>query len=187
MFMFDVETLGTESNSVILSAALIHFEFDKVLTFQEYVDSACYVKFDQEEQINKGRVIENDTVAWWKKQSELARKAALDLSPSIDVSSLEGIEKLRTYINEHGGPDQIFWMRGTLDQMVIDSLCKSVGVPVLTRFNKWRDVRTAIDILATDAKDGYCKIVGFNPDLHAIKHLPQHDCAVDILMLVSHE
>jgi hypothetical protein len=73
MFMFDVETLGTESNSVILSAALIHFDFDKVLAFQEYVDSACYVKFDQEEQINKGRVIENDTVAWWKKQSELAR------------------------------------------------------------------------------------------------------------------
>lgn len=186
MFMFDVETLGTESNSVVLSAALTYFNFDNILSFQDYVNAACYVKFDKQEQIDMGRIIDQDTVDWWKKQSEIARKAALDPSPE-DLSAKNAIDNLRAYINDHGGSDQIFWMRGTLDQMAIDSLCKNIGVPVLTRFNKWRDVRTAVDILGNNAKDGYCKIVGFDPDLYAIKHLPQHDCAVDILMLVNHE
>ena len=186
MFMFDVETLGTESNSVVLSAAMIYFDFDEVKSFQDYVDSACYVKFNKEEQIKSNRVVEDSTLDWWTKQSEISRKAALDPSDD-DLSAKDGIEQFRNYINAHGGPDQIFWMRGTLDQMAIDSLCKSVNVPLLTRFNQWRDVRTAVDILADNAKGGYCKIKNFNPDLHAIKHLPQHDCAVDILMLVNHE
>jgi hypothetical protein len=40
MFMFDVETLGVESNSVILSLACIYFNPDDKPTYKELVDSA---------------------------------------------------------------------------------------------------------------------------------------------------
>ena len=49
------------------------------------------------------------------------------------------------------------------------------------------DMRTAIDILAKDASGGYTKIPLFDPELHVVKHVPQNDCALDILMLLYHE
>jgi hypothetical protein len=50
----------------------------------------------------------------------------------------------------------------------------------------WRDVRTAIDLLASESKGGYALIPGFNPDLHVVKHIPQNDCALDIMELLYH-
>ena len=38
IFIFDVETLGVESNAVILSAALIHFDVEKRPTYQDLLD-----------------------------------------------------------------------------------------------------------------------------------------------------
>jgi len=185
--MFDVETLGTESNSVLLSAAIIHFDFDDQCSYSEFVDRACFVKFDMKEQVTKyKRVSVPDTIKWWEKQSEIPRKLALEPSKQ-DLAAIDGIEKLRYYIESNGGKEQIFWARGSLDQMVIDSLCRDVGVPVLAMYNKWRDVRTAVDFLSDKSKDGYCRIKNFNPDLHVIKHVPQNDCALDIMMMLYHE
>jgi len=188
MFMFDIETLGVESTSIVLSAAIIHFEFGDTRTFQELVDSACFVKFDVKEQKEEmNRVYSQGTIDWWKKQSEIARKTSLHPNPNIDVFAVAGIEKIRSYMMDHGGTNQIIWARGSLDQMAFDSLCYSAKIEPLVRFNKWRDVRTAVDLLASDASDGYCKIKNFNPDLHVIKHIPQQDCALDIMMLLHHE
>ena len=52
MFMFDVETLGVDSNSVVLSAGLVHFEPGKNQSYQDLLDNACYVKFKAKEQID---------------------------------------------------------------------------------------------------------------------------------------
>jgi hypothetical protein len=40
MFIFDVETLGKESNSVILSMAAIYFDPDKGPSYKEMYDDA---------------------------------------------------------------------------------------------------------------------------------------------------
>ena len=45
MFMFDVETLGVDSNSVVLSAGLVHFEPGANQSYQDLLDNACFVKF----------------------------------------------------------------------------------------------------------------------------------------------
>jgi hypothetical protein len=70
--------------------------------------------------------------------------------------------------------------------MVIDSLCKAAGVELLVNFNKWRDVRTAVDLLSTNSVEGYSKIKNFNTD-SVLKHDPRQDCALDIMMLLHHE
>ena len=184
--MFDVETLDTESTAVVISAAITHFEFEDKCSYQEFVNKSCFVKFSIDEQITKyKRTKSEDTLLWWQKQSEIARKVSLVPSEE-DLSVVDGIERLRKYINDHGGPNQTFWARGSLDQMSIDSLAKSANLPVLTAYNKWRDTRTAIDLIADTAKDGSCMIRNFNPDLHVIKHIPQNDCALDIMMLLYH-
>ena len=186
MFLFDVETLGIESTSVILSAAITYFDFDQKKYYQDYVNDSCFVKFDRAEQERLGRVVTPSTLEWWEKQAEIPRKVSLEPSKD-DLSAVEGIERMRSYINANGGANQIIWARGSLDQMAIDSLCRAVDIEPLTRYNNWRDVRTAIDFLSNTASNGYCKIKNFNPDLFVVKHDPRNDCALDILMLTQYE
>lgn len=186
MFMFDVETMDVESTSVILSAAIIKFELDDELSFQDYVNNSCFVKFDVSEQVRDyKRTMTKETINWWKRQSEIARQVSF-IPSSDDVDTKEGINRIKNYINKNGGQNTLFWARGSLDQMVIDSLCKAAGVELLVNFNKWRDVRTAVDLLATNSVEGYCKVKNFNMD-SVLKHDPRQDCALDIMMLLHHE
>jgi len=194
MFLFDLETLGIDSTCVVLSAAITHFESeDKIpvedltsdLAIQEYhkyVCNSCYVKFDALEQKKINRSVTPSTLDWWKKQADIPRNLALRPSAN-DLSVVQGVEVLRRYITDHGGNKQLVWARGSLDQMAIDSLCRSVDIEPLFMYNRWRDVRTAIDFLA-NTDNGYCEIKNFNPDSHVIKHDPRNDCALDIMMML---
>lgn len=185
--MFDVETMGTESNSAILSAAIVHFEFHEKYTYQQLVDKSLFVKFQVSEQVEKyKRVITKDTIDWWNKQADLPRKVSF-VPNKADLTASAAISKIKKYIEDNGGQNQLFWARGSLDQMVIDSLCLAMGVERITNYNNWRDVRTAIEFISDSAKNGYCRIRDFNPDLHVVKHIPQNDCALDIMMMLYAE
>ena len=186
MFMFDIETIGIESTSAILSAAIVRFDFDDKKSYADYVNDACFVKFDIQEQLNMGRVSTKGTLDWWKKQADIPKQVSLVPSDN-DVSAKEGLSILKKYIDDNGGNNQIIWARGSLDQMAIDSLSRDVDFEPLFMYNMWRDVRTAVDFLSSTAKNGYCKIKNFNPDLEVIKHDPRNDCALDILMMTQYE
>ena len=53
MFIFDVETLGKESNSVMLSMACIYFDPDKKPDHVWLRKNAFFAKFDVEDQIKR--------------------------------------------------------------------------------------------------------------------------------------
>lgn len=195
MFMFDIETLSTESTSVVLSAAITYFDFadaiedrseDNLLSeYNRYVMTSKFVKFNVAEQKQLGRISDKGTYNWWMRQADIPRNVSF-YAREDDLSVKQGIDSIRSYINAHGGPDQIVWARGSLDQMAFDSLCRSIGEEPPFHYNKWRDVRTAVDLLASDSKGGYSLIPNFNPDIHVVKHIPQNDCALDILQLLYH-
>lgn len=184
MFIFDVETLGVESNAVVLSAALIHFDPEKQPTYQDLVNDACFVKFNAKEQLNMGRTVSKSTLAWWKEQHEYVRKLALEPSYE-DVTAAVGIRVLYDYMARFPNSDkQTMWARGSLDQLVIDSLCVKLGMQEITGYNMWRDVRTAVDILY-GTSNGYVEVVHPEFQRHnVIKHMPVHDCALDAMMLL---
>lgn len=183
-FMFDVETLDTESTSVILSAGIIWFG-DQDFNYEDLISSALFVKFNAKEQTEKyNRTVSKSTLEWWGQQNEYAKKTNF-LPSKNDVSAMDGIGQIIDYINDHGGNDQIFWARGSLDQMVIGSLTNSLDIQYIAEYYKWRDVRTAVDCLCTSSKgNGYCDIVHptFNRN-NVVKHHPVHDCALDAMML----
>lgn len=185
MYMFDIETLGVESTTVVLSAAIIAFDpNDKSLTYDDYISEALFVKFDVQEQVNKyKRTIDKSTIEWWSNQHDYVRKVSFIPSEDDDLEAIEGINRLRDYIGDAG--KNTFWARGSLDQMAIDSLCKVTGQELLAPYNQWRDVRTALDCLTTTAKNGYCDLtIPFDKGSNVIKHHPVHDCAYDIMQLV---
>ena len=71
MFCFDVETLGVESTSVILSYAIVYFDPDTRPSYQQLLDKTLFVKLDAKDQIkNYKRTVSKDTIDWWSKQHE---------------------------------------------------------------------------------------------------------------------
>ena len=184
MFMFDVETLGVESTTVVLSAALIHFDPEKRPTYQDLLDDACFVKFQVKEQMDVGRSASKSTLEWWKGQHEYVRKVSLD--PSRDDMTVEnGFNKFYDYMSRFPRPKaQTMWARGSLDQMAIDSLAVKFDMEEITGYNMWRDVRTAVDILF-GTTNGYVEVVHPLFQRHeVIKHHPVHDCALDVMQLL---
>ena len=121
-FAFDIETLGIESNSIVLSAAIIYFDLDERPTLNELIDRALFVKFDAVEQKKAGRLITPSTLTWWKEQHEYIRKLSF-VPRDDDYSMADGIEELRKYVTKYGnGKGDMMWARGGLDQMAIESL-----------------------------------------------------------------
>ena len=184
MFMFDVETLGVESNSVVLSAALVYFEPGKNQNYQDLLDGACYVKFKAKEQTEAKRTIDLGTLEWWKNQHHYTRSVSFDPSGD-DLLAEDAITLLHNYMNKFpNARNQTMWARGSLDQIVIDHLTGKLDLQTITDYNKWRDVRTAVDILY-GTTNGYCEVD--HPEFErasVIKHHPVHDCALDAMMLM---
>lgn len=186
MFMFDIETLGVESTSVILSLGIIHFDVDKVYNYNDLIERGLFIKFNAADQIqNYKRTIDKDTLQWWSKQNDYAKATNFERSKA-DLLTLDGLDILQKYVDEHRvDANETFWARGSLDQVCIDSLCKAANRELITFYNNWRDVRTAIDYTAENPKNGYCQIAHptFTRD-DVCKHHPVHDCALDIMMLL---
>lgn len=185
MFVFDVETLGVESTCVVLSAALIHFDPEAQPTYQDLLDNACFIKLNSKDQVKRlGRTVDLDTIEWWKNQHAYAQSVSLNPS-SDDLLVEDAIVRLHDYMNKYPNANkQTMWARGSLDQMAIDSLCKRVDMQLITGYNMWRDVRTAVDIM-TGSVNGYCEVV--HPKFErasVIKHHPVHDCALDAMQLM---
>lgn len=185
MYCLDIETLGVESSSVILSAAIIYWSPDEDFDYAELLKRGLYVKFSADAQIKMGRTVDKGTVEWWSKQGEYQRKLALSRGPD-DLSPEDGIAKLRAYYKDVAQADKnkIIWTRGSLDQVCIDSLSRQLKVEDVAPYNVYRDVRTSIDLLCDSAKSGYCEVdhPTFS-QFDVIKHHPLHDCAYDIMML----
>lgn len=188
MFCFDIETLDTESSAVVLSAAIVYFDGKEKLSYQQSLDRTLFVKFNVVDQIKRlKRTSSKDTLEWWSKQPEYVRDQSIKPKPT-DYLVEDGIGKIIQYMNQYEKPrDQVMWARGSLDQVVIDSLCKSVDMSTISKYYVWRDVRTAVDILY-GTTNGYCKVSHpeFNKDL-VIKHIPYHDVAYDSMMLTQGE
>jgi hypothetical protein len=186
MFMFDVETLGKESNSVILSMACIHFDPDNKPSPQQLRDNTFFCKFDASDQIKRlHRTVGRTTMDWWAKQCENVKVKSFKPNVAIDERFEEGYERMRRWANSKNEPNSYVWARGNLDQLVLDSMEEQLTIEPIFPFKRWRDVRTAVDFL-TGTTNGYCKVdyPGFDPYLHITKHNPIDDCVLDVMQLI---
>ena len=190
MFVFDVETLGKESNSVILSMAAIYFNPDEQPDHKKLFDEAFFVKFDVADQMQRlNRKVGKTTMQWWAKQCENVRIKSFKPNPAIDVKFEDGYAAMRAWAESKNDPNCYVWARGNLDQLVLDSFEEQLEYQPIWNFNRWRDVRTAVDFLYNTNK-GYVKVdtppwmEKFDKDLHITKHNPIDDCVLDAMMLM---
>lgn len=183
MFMFDIETLGIESNSAILSMACIHFDPKTQYTYEQLLESAFFVKLNAVDQMGRlERTSTKSTMEWWANQIPEVR--ATSFAPkSTDLLAEDAIQQLRMWAAQFEDfKNGIIWARGNLDQMALGSLELACDLPTIFYHNRWRDVRTAVDLM-TGSSNGYCDIKDFDKE-KVVKHDPRHDCAYDIMMLL---
>lgn len=183
MFVFDVETLGKESNSVILSMAAIYFDTESNPTYEELINDAFFVKFNVEDQIKRlNRKVGKSTMEWWAKQCDLVKEKSFKPSKN-DVIFENGYESMRQWVKSKNDDKCWVFARGNLDQLVLDSMEEQLELKPIWYFNRWRDVRTAVDFLC-GTENGYENIPNFDEKAKVIKHDPVHDCAYDVMMLL---
>jgi len=190
MFIFDVETLGKESNSVILSMAAIYFDPDKGPSYKEMYDDAFFVKFDVVDQMKRlDRKVGKTTMQWWAKQCDNVKIKSFKPNPAIDVKFEDGYEQMRQWAASKNDDKCYVWARGNLDQLVLDSFEEQLELKPIWPFNRWRDVRTAVDFLY-GVTNGYVTVEvppwveSFDPALHVTKHNPIDDCCFDAMQLM---
>lgn len=74
--MVDIETMGTESYSAIVSIGALGFDLETGKKGLEF-----YVNVDLQSCINKGLVVNGNTCMWWMKQSKEAVDSLLNPTP----------------------------------------------------------------------------------------------------------
>lgn len=175
-FIIDMETLGQEDRSVILSIGLFPIPEEEDYTLEELLARGVYFKIERESQIKLGRIAEQDTINWWKAQGEAAREvlSSKDCWPfEIVHRHLMGALKQFGYDSKYSR----IWSRGMIDQRWLQSLCKMYKLEEIP-FWLWRDIRTILEFL-TGSPYGTIK----DSDPRFIKHNALHDCVLDYLRL----
>jgi DNA polymerase III epsilon subunit-like protein len=73
--MIDLETLGTEPNSVILSLGAVKFDRNKI-----YEDDGLYLQMRWQDQLDSGGIVTEGTIRFWLGQPRAARDVILNKS-----------------------------------------------------------------------------------------------------------
>lgn len=128
--MMDLETLGTEAGSVILSIGAVRFG-DGVVTeeFYQRVDLASAVK--------AGLTMDPATVLWWLGQGEAARAEILKPGEPLDLV----LQDFQGWLGwDYRGE---LWGNGSdFDNVLLEAAFKAVKRPVPWRWSKNRCYRT---------------------------------------------
>lgn len=127
----DIETLGTDPDTVVLSIGAVRMVGDRV------TDDTFYVTIDYERQIKDGRSVTGSTLKWWMDQRSEVRAEAMkaELPPGRAVSQfLEWLGKEEYTFIWGNAP--------SFDMAILSSLFKDHGAEAPWTHQQERDIRT---------------------------------------------
>lgn len=143
--MIDLETLGVEPDSVIMTLGAI--KFDPFSDAEPH--TPLYLRGDVEEQTEfpYERSIDENTLAWWSKQPEAIREEAFGDHDRVTVQ-----EMLRQLNKWAVGLDYIWCQGPTFDFVILQHLYKSAEKPVPWNYWQIRDSRTLFAMMPQDPR-----------------------------------
>lgn len=139
--MIDWETLGTNSDTVVLSVGAVAFNPDGDDSYDTLEDeSRCYyATFDIQEQLDRGRSVTGATILWWMNQSTMARQALIRQKTTQMEHALSRIVGLAG----HSVSNKYFWGNGaTFDISILVDLLGMYKVAQRPAFRTLMDLRT---------------------------------------------
>ena len=130
--MLDIETLGTKPETVILTIGAVKFD-----PFSNKIGDGLYIKPDVDEQIARGRDVDESTLAWWGTQAEDVREEALGLADRISI------EEMYRQLNRFLVGAENIWAQGPVfDMVILAHIYRQYGWPTPWQYWQVRDSRT---------------------------------------------
>ncbi len=137
--MLDIETMGTESFSSIVSIGALEFDIETGITGKEF-----YVNVDLQSCMDLGLIVNASTIMWWLKQKEQARK---DLTNRTVLSIQEALSEFSKFCSN----DYEIWGNSPrFDCGILQNAYYKLGIKIPWSHKKERCVRT---------------LVSFNPEI----------------------
>lgn len=132
--MLDLETLDTLPSAVILSIGACEFDLDGPIAGRQF-----YRVLSLPQQLSRGRTTSDDTLAWWREQSDEAR--AVFAAPT--VAPVVALQDFAAFVH---GMDRLWSNGANFDGVLLTSLYHSFGMGVPWKFWQERCHRTLTDI-----------------------------------------
>lgn len=127
--MVDIETLGLQPSSVILSIGAVVFDNISL----EHIPEDFYVELNSDQ---PGRTCDKSTIEWWSKQSIKRPEGRLDLFEASD-SLLNWTRKIV------GAGEVEVWANGTdFDITILTHMYRNIQNFIPWKYNEVRDYRT---------------------------------------------
>ena len=140
--MIDIETLATQPDAVILTIGALKFN-----PKSNAEGDTIYHRLDVDSQLKMVRRVDEDTVAWWGKQTLAVREEALGTSnrDPIDVV-FDSISRFMV------GVDNIWAQGPVFDIALMENLLRQVKRPCPWHYWQIRDSRTLFKLLNEDPR-----------------------------------
>jgi len=145
--MIDIETLGINPDSVVLTIGAIKFRKDEDLKSLDSYET-FYVKIDQNSCTEIGCKVDPKTVDWWNKQSVESRYEAIESDDRITIR--EALIKLSKWLKG----DNIIWANSpSFDCVILENVYKKCKLDIPWKFWLIRDCRTLFDLTGITKND----------------------------------
>lgn len=172
--MVDLETLSTRPGGVILIIGAIKFKRNEI--WNENIDKKDLEKFDTfykritiDSCIEKGMIVDSETLKWWNKQDNVIKYEALNNPDRIPIK-----QALQEFSNWFGNDRTLIWGNGSsFDCGILGEAYKRCDMTIPWKFWLERDLRTIMDIGGVRA----CDLPQYN------KHHALFDCYRQIVGL----
>ena len=143
--MLDLETLGTQPGCVILTLGAVKFNpYDT-----QEPGPGLYIRPDVDEQIARGREVQQDTLEWWTQQTDEVREEALGTEDRIPVEEM--YRQLNRFLV---GVDNIWAQGPVFDIAILENLYMQYGWPTPWQFWQISDSRTLFKVHGDPRKKG---------------------------------
>lgn len=130
--MVDIETMGNQSHSAIVSIGAIEFDINTGETGKTF-----YRNVSLQSSLNVGLKVTADTVMWWMRQSEEARTKL-----TTDLVSLEtALTEFSQFCNN---TYEVWGNSARFDLGLLQNAYEAIGQPICWDFRKERCVRTLV-------------------------------------------
>lgn len=135
--MVDLETLSTSTDAVVLSIGAVRFRMetqDDITSIMD-PDRSFYARLDTDEQEERGRDVDPETMKWWGSQNEEAR-AVFKETPQ------DSEQVLKNFFQFCKGCKRIWGNGNMFDNAIIRDMADDYGLEYPVPYYRDLDVRT---------------------------------------------
>ena len=135
--MFDLETLGTTPDCVVLTLGAVKFDPRNGTIDPE----GLLLKINADEQFSMGRTHSEDTLSWWSNQAPEIQEAAFGEQGRLSV--VDAADQFHRFV---WNSDRV-WSQGSFDVNIMEHLFRQLEKPLPWNYWQVRDSRTLFDFV----------------------------------------